>query len=128
MMEKVESAIILVSILAISFMISFAFGSCARIYFFEKAHAEAPVTYADVAPVLNNVCGSCHGEHNRSLPQFDTYEKAFAIKERIYQKVVVEGTMPKYGLEFPNDIKKLFKAWIKQGARDDKSKDFYGDL
>ena len=81
----------------------------------------------DVAPLMQEKCGSCHRPDDIAPMSFQTYEEIRPWAKSI-RRVVSDGTMPPwhadpaYG-EFSNDRslsdyeKALITKWVKQGAR-----------
>lgn len=72
----------------------------------------------DALPIFQTVCSSCHNGSS-GLPNWLDYSTAFAKRELIYQKVVIDRTMPMGKSMFDSD-RNILAEWIKDGA-------LYGD-
>lgn len=71
---------------------------------------------ADILPVIQQRCALCHNESS-GLPNWQIYQVIFSKQERVYQRVVVEKSMPQGNLtNMTENERVLFKSWIEQGA------------
>ncbi|MCM2279151.1 MAG: hypothetical protein NDJ89_13830 [Oligoflexia bacterium] len=66
--------------------------------------------------IFGKVCSGCHNASSgASMPNWLDYDTAYAKRERIYQRVVVEKTMP-LGAPMSDAERKLVADWVKGGA------------
>lgn len=79
---------------------------------------DTPVTYnADIRPILEARCVTCHSDPPRfGAPNaLTTYATASAFAQRIFVRVVQEGTMPPGG-GVPESEQALIEVWVQSGA------------
>lgn len=94
---------------------------------------EPPVTPAEPAPtqpedevlryakvktaVFDQYCSLCHNENTGDMmPNWGSYEIVQSKKDRIYNRVVVQKTMPPEGMPFSEEAREMLKRWIDNGA------------
>ncbi len=99
--------------LIVSTSLFVALSSCDRVPL-----ADVPVT-KDVTfdkyirPITSTVCIECHSQGSRDFSQ---YNNAFSYKYAIYQRVVVDKSMPRNKYLSEQD-RALFRDWVNQGAK-----------
>lgn len=67
----------------------------------------------DIKPITKEVCFKCHNSGSRDFTQ---YHKAYALRYSIYQRVVVDRTMP-FGIYMDDKDRALFRDWVNQGGK-----------
>lgn len=72
---------------------------------------------ADVFPIITTKCAipGCHDATASGGAIFQNYTQISGKKDRIYQRAVIEKTMPKTGFLTTDELNKL-KCWIEGGA------------
>lgn len=74
-----------------------------------------PVTYYEHArPIFKKYCSSCHNSIS-SIPNWLNYSIAFGKKDRIYNRAVVNKTMP-IGSTLPDSAINILSAWVNGGG------------
>lgn len=76
--------------------------------------AAVEVTFQDVKPIFKKACATCHAP-GAAIPNWMDYSVASKLKDRIFNRVVVQKTMP-LGAALPADEIALIAKWIKLGA------------
>ena len=74
-----------------------------------------PTFRGQVRDIFVNRCSMCHGEGKMNPNDWTEYTQAFAKKDRIIQRVVVEKSMP-LGMPLPDAEFAIVKAWLEGGA------------
>lgn len=72
---------------------------------------------ADVFPIMTAKCAipGCHDATASGGAIFQNYTQISGKKDRIYQRAIIEKTMPKTGFLTSDEFNKL-KCWIENGA------------
>ncbi len=65
-----------------------------------------------IKPITSTVCISCHSQGSRD---YSSYRNAFRMRQSIYQRVVVDRTMPA-GKYLSDEDRALFRDWVNQGG------------
>ncbi len=69
-----------------------------------------------ISKIFANRCGLCHVAGG-TLPNWADYEIAFAKKDRIFQRVIVDRSMPPQGISTMTDEERAkIEKWIQAGA------------
>jgi cytochrome c553 len=78
---------------------------------------DAAITFDNkISQIFTNRCARCHAAGG-ALPNWNDYKTAFAKKDRIYDRVVVNQTMPpKDSSTITDDERKIIGQWILAGA------------
>ena len=82
--------------------------------------ATSPAKFrADILPLITSKCATpnCHDTQASGGVVLQTYAEISAAKDRIYERAVVEKSMPQSGPLQPAAIN-LLKCWINNGAQD----------
>lgn len=82
--------------------------------------ATSPAKFrADILPLITSKCATpgCHNTEAAGGVVLMNYAEISAAKERIYERAVVEKSMPQSGPLQPAEIY-LLKCWIDNGAKD----------
>jgi len=82
--------------------------------------ATSPAKFkADILPLIISKCAipGCHNTEAAGGAILQNYAQISAAKERIYERAVVEKSMPLAGPLQPAEIN-LLKCWIDNGAKD----------
>lgn len=74
-----------------------------------------PTYRGQVRDIFVNRCSMCHGDGKMNPSDWTDYAQAFAKKDLILQRVVVEGTMP-MGSPLEDADRELIRRWIDKGA------------
>ena len=82
--------------------------------------ATSPAKFrADILPLITSKCATpnCHNAEASGGVVLQNYAEISAAKDRIYERAVVEKSMPETGPLPPSEIA-LLKCWIDNGALD----------
>ena len=74
-------------------------------------------TFKDVQPIFEKRCSGCHASGSTGNINWSDYQTVFAMKEKIYLRVVELKNMPMY-TKMPQEERDLIKVWIEQGAKE----------
>ncbi|MCE3280829.1 MAG: hypothetical protein K0S44_3020 [Bacteroidetes bacterium] len=85
-------------------------------------NCDSTISYsADIAPLMNNYCNSCHVSGGTGTGDFTTYAgvKEKADNGSLRNRVVVLKDMPQPGSpQLTEDERIMIDCWIKQGSPD----------
>lgn len=82
---------------------------------------QIPTYNDDIHPIVEKYCSACH-RPGSGLPVWTDYSQAFAKRNKIMERVVVNRSMPPKGMPQldASDIAKI-KTWIEDGALEKKA-------
>lgn len=78
--------------------------------------SSGPTYEDDIQPIFNKYCSGCH-KTGSGLPNWNNYNEAFAKKDRIFERTIVQKTMPPPGTPRPQpaELTKLAQ-WLTGNA------------
>lgn len=72
---------------------------------------------ASIKPVYAKVCGSCHAPGGSAGSDLSTYEGWLQKKDKVYQRVIVDRSMPPKGKPFTEADYSAIRDWLTRAGR-----------
>lgn len=86
--------------------------ACKRSYF-EEIPVTKNVSFEEhIKPITQTLCIQCHSQGSKD---YSRYQNAYWMRHSIFQKVVVDKTMP-VGKYLSDKDRALFRDWVNQGG------------